>query len=178
MAFFRSKKIQGVTYDFAHLEPMTFQVADQDQNFHVQVEYSCHVFTEKFDPGAHTPDLRYNHPGEPQERAFCFDRYEQSKFLPGLLTGLRGHSVYESNRATYFVVKGIGNAPNVQTYVCFFAAVSARKQGVDVLLNVRSAYSKDRMVRTARPIRFPALIRSVATGQQVQSGPPAQIKRR
>ena len=177
MAFFRNKKIRGITYDFAHLEPITFQVADQGQDFHVQVEYSCHVFTEKFDPEAHTPDLRYNHPGEQQERAFCFDRYEQSKLLPGLLAGLRGYSVYDSDRATYFVVKGIGNAPNVQTYICFFAAVRARKQGVDVLLKVRSAYSKDRMVRTARPIRFPALIRSVANGERVQFGPQVQIKR-
>ena len=60
----------------------------------------------------------------------------------------------------------------------FFNVVRARHEGLDVVMNIESAYIKPNMTERASPVRFTTLIEKTATGQPVPRGPLQTIKRK
>ena len=173
MPVFKPKRIKGVTYALDHLDPFQFALANGDDSFTVEVHFSCHCFTEDIGPH-HTPDLHYTHNGE--RRAFDMVRYGHSKLLPGLIASLGNRSVYYTKQVNYFFLRDL---PNVDgAYVVFFDPAKAKKKGVDVLINIQSAYCKPGMTDRAAPVKFTTLVEATAKNKVVNRGPIQQIKRK
>ena len=175
MAFFTSKIIQGVTYTLGHLDPFSFSIAIEGKKRIVAVRFSLHCFTEGLTP-RHSPDLRYTHNGE--IRAFDFDRHILSKLLPTIIQTLGNRSVYLSQLSNYFVLRQNPATGFIGPYLVFFNVVKAKEAGIDVLMNVESAYIKLNMAERAAPVKFTTLIEKTATGQEVPRGPLQTIKRK
>ncbi|MVT01054.1 hypothetical protein [Devosia marina] len=173
MAVFKTKRLKGVDYHLDHLDPFQFALAVDQASYTVEVHFSCHCFTEEI-AAHHTPDLYYSHAGE--RRAFNMDRYDQSKLLPGLIASLGNRSVYYTRQVNYFFLRDMPNL--VGPYVVFFDPAKAKKTGVDVLLNVQSAYCKPGMTDRAAPVRFTTLVEATAKANPVNRGPIQQIKRK
>jgi len=173
MGVFKSKRLNGVDYHLNHLDPFQFALTSGDDSYTVEVQFGCHCFTEQV-TAEHKPDVYYSHAGE--RRAFDLVRYEQSKLLPDLITSLGSRSVYYTRQVNYFFLR---NLPGLTgPYVVFLDPIRAKKEGVDVLLNVQSAYCKPGMVDRASPVKFTTLIEAKATGIPVNRGPVQQIKRK
>ena len=154
MTNFCKTKIRGEVYSFDHLQSHHFDIAVEDKTHRVGVHYTSHVFTEEISEDT-KPDLFYEHNGEC--RAFCFERYEQSKILPQFIASHDWRYVYHSYRKNYFLVKNLTPHPY---YIFFKANRIARKGDVSVVINIVSAYAKKttdnirscNQVRTANPI--------------------------
>jgi hypothetical protein len=173
MAVFKPKRLKGVDYALDHLDPFQFALTADQESFTVEVHFSCHCFTEEVG-GHHTPDFYYTHGGE--RRAFDLIRYDQSKLLPGLIASLGSRSVYYTRQVNYFFLRNLPNTAG--PYVVFFDPARAKKEGVDVLLNVQSAYCKPGMTDRAAPVRFTTLVEATAKNKAVNRGPVQQIKRK
>ena len=63
-------------------------------------------------------------------------------------------------------------------YLVFFNVLKARATGIDVLMNIESAYIKPNMAERAAPVKFSTLIEKTATGQKVPRGALQTIKRK
>lgn len=175
MPFFKPKTIRGTTYNLDHLDPFTFEVVTDAKPRVVSVLFGCHCFTETL-AAHHTPDLRYLHAGEP--RAFDNDRYTLSHQLPELIRTLGSRSVYLSQQANYFVLRQNPLTGFDGPYLVFFNILRARQKGIDVVMNVESAYMKPNMADRASPVKFTTLIEKTAAGQAVPRGPIQAIKRK
>ena len=175
MAYFRNKTIQGQVYDLSHLEPFTFVLEVEGQEFHVSVEFSCHCFTETF--GAErTLDLKYVHAGE--TRAFDVIRHALSKKLPDMIRKLGNQSVYHSEQGNFFVLRDQELDGGKQPYLIFFNTFKATSKAVHVRLVVRSAYLKPNMSRWGSPIRFSTLVKATTENRPLKMGPRVQVKRK
>jgi len=176
MLRFRPKTIQGVTYTLDHLEGFTFTLdTEGGKRRAVIVGFSCHCFTEDIRQ-EHTPDYYYVHGGE--KRAFDLTRHALSKRLPEIIRALYGRTVYMSKEANYFLLRTIEATELAGPYLVFFNVRRAKQKGVDVLMNVESAYLKPGMTDRASAIRFSTLIERTATGKPVPRGPLQLIKRK
>lgn len=173
MAVFKTKRLNGVDYVLDHLDPFQFVLTAGQDSFTVEVHFSCHCFTEEV-TAHHKPDLYYTHAGE--RRAFDLTRYDQSIALPGLVSSLGTRSVYYTRQVNYFFLRNLPNTPG--PYVVFFDPAKAKKAGVDVLLNVQSAYCKPGMTDRAAPVKFTTLVEATAKNKAVNRGPVQQIKRK
>lgn len=161
---FRNIKIQGNEYDFEHLRPHQVEITVEDRIHRVEIRYSSHVFSEAITRDT-TPDLLYDHNGE--RRAFCVDRYDQSKLLPSIFNSLKWQSVYHSSRGNYFLVKSL--IP-LAYHVFFNARIARRIKGISVLINVVSAYTKEREIKFAPSVKFSRLVDLLATGKKLNVG--------
>ena len=167
--------MRGVVYDLSHLDPFVHEVVVDGEAFRVRVTFTSHVFTEKLE-ARHTPDLRYSFANE--VRAFDVRRHQLSLALPGLLRTHGNRSVYHSDRGTFFLLKGVPNAPGNRPYAVFFAALKSNRNDADVAITVRSAYEKDRIALQAQPVKLTRLVKAIADEVPVPAGPPARIQRR
>jgi len=180
MTIFRPKTIRGVTYALDHLDPFRFEIDNgAGQLRGVSVLFACHCFTEKL-MGHHRPDLIYAHGHE--KRAFDVGRHALSRLLPGLITTLGTNRVYRSTNPkqnhNYFFWRQNPAPGFIGPYLVFFNVVAAKRTGVDVLMNVESAYMKPNMQDRGSPVRFSTLIDKTAKGQSVPFGPLVTIKRK
>ena len=82
----QSFKYRGVEYPLTHLRGFRVVVPAKDPLLApatLQVTFSCHVFSEKWDAGEHDPDRYFEDDGE--RRAFCPTRYGCSIKLEQLI---------------------------------------------------------------------------------------------
>ncbi|MGI9401036.1 MAG: hypothetical protein ACR2O0_07275 [Rhizobiaceae bacterium] len=105
MPTFKNKSIGGQTYDLKHLEPFVFPLDVDTNQYLVRVQFSCHVFTEKYVDAKHTPDLKYIHRGE--LRAFDVRRHEFSIDLPNFIQSQGNRSVYHDKRGSFLSLEGL-----------------------------------------------------------------------
>jgi hypothetical protein len=176
MPFFRQKTIRGLTYDLDHLDPFDFPLDTGVATRIVGVRFSCHCFTEKL-AAHHTADLHYFHGAE--TRAFDLDRHELSKLLPNEIRNLGNRSVYLSKQEdNYFVWRQNPTAGFTGPYLIFFNVIPAKRQRIDLLMNVESAYMKPQMAVTASPVKFTTLVEFTCNGRPVPRGLPQMIKRK
>ena len=81
-----------------HLEPFVFPVAVHFPGgtgatvIRIRVAFTCHCFTEKWDPARHAGRQVILDPVRP--RAYDQRRYDLSKGLPELVRGMKCHKVY------------------------------------------------------------------------------------
>mgnify|MGYP000474669400 CR=1 FL=1 len=173
MPYFRNTTIQGVTYELDHLDPFTFPFFVDDENFIVSVEFTNHCFTEKREP-RHTPDHHYtSRCKNGEQRTFSPQRFEDSKLLPNMIKTLGNASVYHTDRESFFFMR----TAQGDQYLVFFRAYKSTKEGVDVRLNINSAYRKPRMTQRASPVKFTNLVKSTAQSLPLTAGPKARISR-
>ncbi len=175
MTIFKSKLIRGEFYDLSHLEPTSFELTAAHEVFKVDVEFTCHCFTEALTQ-AHAPDLHYAHDGE--RRAFSIERHHLSLLLPDLVTTLGNRSVYHSEQGNFFFLRDVSTPESVAPYLVFFDLFRSMKAKTDVRMLIRSAYLKPGMSRFAAPVKFTNLVSAVASGRKLPLGPRQQIKRR
>lgn len=172
---FKDKTIDGITYGLSHLRPMSLSLPVTKRAVTIEVCFGCHVFTDAYDPSL-TPDWHYHHDGE--RRTFSIARYAFSQFLPSLIRGLPGQTVYHTRQSNFFFLRS-NLLPHLgDPYVCFFNMSKATKSDdFDLLMHVQSAYPKVGMTQRAAPVSFVNLANSTFTKSPLRAGELRTIKR-
>jgi hypothetical protein len=130
-------KTTGNTYDISHLEKHAVEYIQPAQGekpeirYSVEVSYSNHCYTKSVWGGA---------------RMFDLDRYEQSKFLPKIMSELMSRECHHTGR-TNFVTFDIDEH---RTYEVYFEVF--KKDG-KLYIRVQSAYIRDAAFLSSRPAR-------------------------
>jgi hypothetical protein len=176
---YKSITIKGATYGFDHLVPMKIDVgvgsgADA-RTLSVLINFSCHCFTDKLDPGVHTPDYHYIHEGD--QRAFSHSRYTHSLGLPDILKAIERRRVYFTRQSNYVLVETVDENGVKVPYTVFFDVKKGSKGGADVVMTVVSAYVKPDMTTSAPTIRFATLVGKTFRGEKPTATSPQQIKK-
>lgn len=175
MAHFAEKTLNGETYDLSHLEPFVFAVAFEERTYQTLVNFSCHCFTEKFNGAVHTQDMAYRHGKE--RRAFCVDRHILSLNLPQHFANISTTSIYHTKQNSFFFIRSTTDLGISVPYVVFFRSYKSTQEGVDVVVEVSSAYPKLGMTAWASPVKFNRMIDARAKGKVLPVGPARKIKR-
>jgi hypothetical protein len=177
---FKPITIQGTTYDFAHLAPLTLVIpigdGDKRQEFKVLFTFGCHCFTETLDEERHTPDYHVHHDGE--TRAFCIHRYTRSLELVRIINGIGNKKVYFTYQTSFMLIELINEAGQTVTYTVFLEPKRGTKAVADVVVRVVSAYDKAEMPKKAATIKFHTLVAKVARGEKPTPPSPHHIKRK
>ncbi len=149
--------VGNVTYDLAHLDPVTFDTPSIKLNRPIRTRcwFTTHTFTAQA-PDAYPGPVMLDEGRRP--RVFCPDRYALSHHLPATVCLLANPDLYvwegghERNwlhRAEVAVPDQIGG---MTTYQVFFALKRAKRGGdEDVEMVVESAYAHD-------PLRTPKVL--------------------
>ena len=133
-----------------HLHPqfVTFTQASKGglpaRVYYVQVIYSLHCFTRGTRPvdDVSSP-LAYADSRE--TRMFDFKRYECSKQLPSIVSGLPSAPCFHTGHGNFFTVKLLNQTTGQEeTYEVYFTASRSSAKPVCVNLFVESAYVRDR----------------------------------
>jgi len=175
MAHFTEKTLNGETFDLSHLDPFVLQVEFDDRTYQTLVNFSCHCFTEKFDGARHTAEVAYRHGGE--RRAFCVDRHLLSLALPQHFSRLGNTSIYHTKKDSFFFIRSTADLGASVPYVVFFRSYKSTQEGLDVIVDVGSAYPKPGMTAWASPVKFHRMIDARARGRVLPLGRAQKIKR-
>jgi len=154
MPYYRSLVIQGIAYDLAHLDPMTFQTPSRKlgRDIATWCRFTTHTFSRSPEAGE-AADLADE--GR-RSRVFCPDRHRLSFHLPGAVAQLAdpARHVWETaaeRNWLHRVEVEIVEAGAHTAYQVFFAVRKARRsEPFDVEMTVESAYAFD-------PVRPPKL---------------------
>lgn len=146
--------IKGITYDFAHLDPVTFQTPSRKlgRNIATWCRFTTHAFS-RSPEASEIADLMDE--GR-RPRVFCLERHHLSLHLPGAIAQLADPARHVWETATernwlHQVGVEIVAAGARTTYQVFFAVKKARRsEPFDVEMTVESAYAFD-------PLRPPKL---------------------
>jgi len=175
---FPHKPFEGQVYTFGHLSQRTLAVdlvvEKQPVTVPVRVTFSCHCFTEGFDPDKHGDHHRYSHLGE--ERAFDLERFACSLQLPRVVDAILGGTIYRSDQNyTYVAQIVLPPVAGQQPYSIFFSLEKTRKSVTPAVeMYVKSAYlSPLKHSPNAQSWRFRALV-----GEKAQVFPSKAKPRR
>jgi hypothetical protein len=162
-------KVLGRHRDLVHLEPVVLVCPLAERELRVNVRYSMHCFTIKFDAAQHSQQSKLLDAHQ-QPRCFDEDRYALSRQLPGMVQSLPTSKVRQSymhgqRNFVHFVSHQIG------VYQMFFSLRRANSAGHELDMFIESAYVADApsagrgtmrfhvladKVRSGKPFRFPA----------------------
>ncbi|HEV7600187.1 MAG TPA: hypothetical protein VGO49_07995 [Bradyrhizobium sp.] len=162
MPNFGKKRIGGVDYDLEHLDSFKLEVkpkAEEAPTYMVRVTFGFHCFTRKITAGD-SPGLYMTH--DKEWRCFCFDRYELSKELVGMIKYAANGRAYFGEKSNFLIVESLSqqNAP----YVAFFDIEKAKKSdGVDAVMFVTSAHLRPKL-----PDRLPAISFATIVDYRIQ----------
>lgn len=144
-AYFPALTIDGVTYDFAHLDPFTFKVTSQlaKRDLRVHVTFTNHCYSRGYDAATHPAGQPIIGNGK-YKRTFCPIRYRLSHSIPAIVQGLTNPKVKVWETAAernwcYSITIDDPSGP----YHVFFEVRRAgpdRRQWQDINLVVESAY--------------------------------------
>lgn len=140
-------KLGRIAYPLGHLRGFRLDIAQKDPLLapaKLQVTFSCHVFSEKWDGSQHSIERYFCDEGD--ERAFCSVRY-------GCSIGLEGHIRYYAEGKAYLSRDGNGvenpffyaEANGVPYPVFFRLGRTNNIKGVDGVLHVISAYQNTKL---------------------------------
>jgi len=168
----QSFTLGGVEYPLGHLQSFRVTVPQKDPLLApavLQVTFSNHVYTVKWDDALHTPDHRIV--TNKEARAFCPVRY-------GCSIGLAAHIAYHVGGKAYEGRDSRGamnrffyaEADNIPYPVYFALGAADRIPGVDGVMHIISAYQRPAMQARHRfqSIKFARLVH--------QTCPPKLIK--
>ena len=141
----------GKTYGFDHLAPFRLVLKGQGRDgadLTVRIRFSCHVYTKARAEGGPSIKIRDKNG---QARAFSPGRYERSLALPRLcedMIRLKYPSWISSDRRRRrnLAVAGVKPRNNADAYHVFYELWPSRKKGIDVEMEIKSAYM--RRIRT------------------------------
>ncbi len=175
MAYFKKKNYRGTTYSLDHLDPFAFVISENEVEFRIWVEFSCHCFTEEKQVW-HAPDTIYQH--ENEIRAFCTQRHNYSRRLPALTRSINERSVYFGEEYNFFSISNTDLRGNGPPYLIFFDVYkSHNKKKGNAILKIRSAYIKPNMTERAAPVSFFDLVQSKLNKTSLTPGRRVVIKR-
>lgn len=154
--------LAGNVYPLGHLRGFRVEVPQRDPllaSANLQVTFSCHVHSERWNPDTHDPARYFVEGGE--ERAFCPVRY-------GCSIGLENHIRYHIAGKAYWGKDGNGVknsffycvADNIPYPVYFRLGRADRISGVDGVLHVISAYQNPSLMARHRyqAVKFARLV--------------------
>lgn len=134
----------GTKYDLSHLHPSQIKFIQPGNAtkpariYDVEVAYSLHCFTKGYDSAE--PLLTYADVRE--KRTFDFVRYELSKKLPEIISGLGKRKCLHSGKGNFFVIETITPNGDKKDYEIYFDVMKSKTPGF-VYLYVQSAYIRD-----------------------------------
>jgi hypothetical protein len=166
---FPAKRFRGEVYRLGHLASFEFSLALDAQasvSVALQVQFSAHCFTERFDAAVHQTEHRYTHLGE--LRAFNLERYQLSLLLPDLIRSMGQRKVNFTKESNYLLVERVDLQGVRQQYVVFFDLKKA-KGGRALRMFVQSAYVKAALPQSLDTIRFRILAAAIWEGRAVHS---------
>jgi hypothetical protein len=171
----RPKQIGGKLFDLSHIHPFKLEVSPKAQgaptSYAVRVTFGFHCFTRDLRQDD-SPDLRMRH--EKEIRCFCFERYQLSKELVGMIQYAAKGKAYFGEKANFLIVESIGehNAP----YVAFFDVERAKKlDGYDAAMFVTSAHLRPRLPDRLPAISFATLVDYRIQGKAIKRPEPRKI---
>lgn len=155
-------ELNGVAYPLDHLQGFRLDIPRSDPLLapaRLQVTFSCHVFSERWDANKHPPERRFVVDSE--DRAFCPVRY-------GCSIGLEEHIRYLALGKAYEVRDGNGirnhffyaTAEKLPYPIFFRLSQASRIKGVHGLLHIISAYQKPNLKarHACQSIKFARLV--------------------
>lgn len=166
---FRNKRFNGLTYQFAHLNPMRIEVelknssTTQSLTALIDISFSHHCFTVEFIKGTHQDHHAYSYADE--KRAFNVDRYTLSLQLPEHMRHISGAYIHHADNGNYrYMVDIPVQGSNKLSYSIFFNLAPKGKVRRDHLkMFVVSAYIKNTKPRAnSRARRFKSLVAEVS----------------
>ena len=99
--------MQGVEYDFSHLDPFVFEAIPGDPNasrIMVGVSFSLHTFTRDRETGDKPDTLMIR---DNDSRTFCPHRHKCSLHLPDIVRGIAAGTVRISHQGNFMIVSTI-----------------------------------------------------------------------
>ena len=139
--------LAGVQYPLRHLGRFTVLVPAKDplaSPATLQVTFSHHVFSEKWDETHHTPEHRFEADGE--VRAFCSVRYGCSIELRKIIEYHVGGKAFKSRDGSGVLNHFFyADADGIAYPVFFRLRKSDRIVGVDGILHIVSAYQNSKL---------------------------------
>lgn len=152
----------GTVRSLSHVHPFRFDMRCETgrgqltRDVAVHVGFACHVFTCKLEDAGPCPEL---YSDDRETRAFDQERYEWSKLLRGIVTGLEQRKCYFVGREN-FVSFQLGGTPAGYEYRVFFSV--RRRDAINVELIVQSAYlgriGEPPTGLITKPIRFRVIV--------------------
>lgn len=143
----RTFHLAGVQYPLRHLSRFTVVVPAKDplaSPAKLEVTFSHHVFSEKWDETLHTAEHRYEAGGE--VRAFCPVRYGCSINLPAIVGYHVAGKAFESRDGNGVLNHFFyADADGIAYPVFFRLRKSDRIMGVDGILHIVSAYQNPKL---------------------------------
>lgn len=168
---------QGTTYALGHLDAYSFDFVvpakdgKPEQVYPLNVTYSIHCFTRKAKPGEVVPsDLAYSDSRE--TRIFCFDRYEQSKRLRGIVETLGQRKCLHDKHGNFYVFEVQNDDGSKSYYSVFFTVSRSRKKpGLNLFVTTAHMRPQPPYVSNPKPIRFGVIVHNVWNGKPVKPAP-------
>ncbi|MET7246040.1 hypothetical protein ABZT49_22060 [Methylobacterium sp. EM32] len=171
MAYF-NHTIDGVTLDLAHLNPrrLTLFVQKLARELAIDVRFSNHCFTCKFEAGRHaTTHLIMDHK---QQRAYDAERHELSHRLPEMVDALPTASVYLTPTDRNYVYIANVTTTDGRQYPMYFSLRRGSPGHLSHLfLVVESAYpvaERRHVLAGTTKISFPVLCAKIYRGEPVR----------
>lgn len=175
MAYWPELSINGDEVCFAHLEPFSFScpalAGKKPDPLVINVKFSNHVFTEKFETGKHDDALKVMDHKAP--RAFSQERYALSHNLPEMLRALPEIKVFQTaTRRNYMTFRKIVEVENEEAdYELFFMMKKKKQKGSHLELFVESAYpvlkAEQKKQNRQNKVRFLVLADKVFRGAKL-----------
>lgn len=160
MSGFKTKILNGTTYDMRHLTNHTMIVQHGQNTYNVGVQYSCHCFTRESMPGDPLDYLYYH---DRESRAFDEERYNLSLSLPVYISDLPNHDVYHDARDTFIIIRINGG-----DYAIFLRIHRAdRSADHDVIMRVKTAHLRDDFNIRKPAFKFSRVIHLTANGHSL-----------
>jgi len=164
-------RLAGRGRNLAHVEPTTLicpALAHGGGNLRINVVYSSHCFTVKFQAGKHRRKMMIWDRG--MARAFDDERFEFSKLLPKIIERLPKAQVNQTHEVRNYVYVTDLKRTDGRQYLTFFRLERASSGAAhDLELFVESAYLAADSNRLRRPnaIRFKLLAHKVLTNRAI-----------
>lgn len=166
-------KKKWITYDLSHLHPFSLPIKINHKwllrkKIMIQVVFSSHCFTSKFDSKKHSIDDKYNQCNE--WRYFCLERYDLSKkYLKDIIRSFSDlcikNKVFFSNNADFFKL----NLLELWDYYVFFTLKKSKINNNDLLMIITSAHLRDDNLYHKQPdINLKALLIWVFTNKKIK----------
>ncbi len=154
---------EGEEFLLEHLAPFEIVVVQEakankpKREYHCYVEFSMHCFTRKRDDSDKTTHA-LNYSDSRETRVFCFDRYEYSKKLKGIISSIGNRKSYHTGHGNYFIVELLNNNGDKEEYEIYFTVSKSGKRKGKLNLYIQSAYIRDKqhnqLRRKRKPIGF------------------------
>lgn len=169
---------QGATYNLSHLDPFYWHYTTEagerrpERIYKFQVAFSMHCFTRKLLRGEQiAADLWYDGPKE--RRVFCFDRYELSQQLPGIVQSMGDRPCWHTHHCNFFTIELTTREGAEIEYEVYFDVTRASRKGWLNLI-VESAYVRTEDYATNRPrkrkIRLDVIAYNKQAGKKIRPG--------